>query len=982
MISKRKIAAMILFLLMSLFMFTFANPAGNPEENLIPEEEINEEEPTPVIPEPVTPPVVVIPPIVDDEELVLDTTAPIIVINGGDVIIRIGDTYIDQGATVTDDTDEDVSLVTSTNLSTNIRGSYIVTYNATDSSGNVATPQVRNVYVVDVSDLEAAIEEGTNVLDDTIEQDVSDELADLLDQLEDALLEGEDVISDLLSEQPIVDDATDIINDLLDQIYNLNFEVRFIDFNDELIESVTVKYKETAIAPSNPTRLGYTFTSWDSGYTNIMNNKTVKAVYSANTNTPYGYEIYLEDLEGNYDLSFVYERNGTTDTNAIITPEAFTGFRLNNDLSVLTGNINADGSLVLRAYYTREIYTLTYEVEDETIEPNTQTYKFESSVTPLDAPTKIGHTFNGWVGIPMSVTEDVTITGSFSINSYNAVFKINDEVYATVPFDFNEQIVAPAYEVPTGYTFSGWGTLPVMGSSNVEFNATLTINSYNAVFKINDEVYATVPFDFNEQIVAPAYEVPTGYTFSGWGTLPVMGSSNVEFNATLTINSYNAVFKINDELYATVPFDFNEQIVAPAYEVPTGYTFSGWGTLPVMGSSNVEFNATLTINSYNAVFKINDEVYATVPFDFSEQIVAPAYEVPTGYTFSGWGTLPVMGSSNVEFNATLTINSYNAVFKINDEVYATVPFDFNEQIVAPAYEVPTGYTFSGWGTLPVMGSSNVEFNATLTINSYNAVFKINDEVYATVPFDFNEQIVAPAYEVPTGYTFSGWGTLPVMGSSNVEFNATLTINSYNAVFKINDEVYATVPFDFNEQIVAPAYEVPTGYTFSGWGTLPVMGSSNVEFNATLTLNEVNLINLTATLVPINYIVGDAMGSLNVIAHYDNGTSLVLSSSEYVITRSFNSSAVTEVSDYVEVSYEGLTARAYYDVYANASSGFIRLTRQSGGIFVEYWPHASAKNQIDVYYIYSETPLSGTDIRGILLAILNGDKEELTMAEAR
>ena len=154
-----------------------------------------------------------------------------------------------------------------------------------------------------------------------------------------------------------------------------------------------------------------------------------------------------------------------------------------------------------------------------------------------------------------------------------------------------------------------------------------------------------------------------------------------------------------------------------------------------------------------------------------------------------------------------------------------------------------------------------------------------------------------------------------------------------------------------------------------------MGSSNVEFNATLTLNEVNLNRITATLAPINYLVGDAMGSLNVIAHYDDGTSLVLSSSEYVITRSFNSSAVTEVSDYVEVSYEGLTARAYYDVYANASSGFIRLTRQSGGIFVEYWPHSNSVKE--VYYIYSSTPLSGSKIETIVNDP-NGDKEELVM----
>ena len=64
------------------------------------------------------------------------------------------------------------------------------------------------------------------------------------------------------------------------------FEVRFVDWNDVLLKSEFVKYGDSATAPANPSRSGYTFTGWSpSTFNNIVSDLTVKAQYTLNDNS-------------------------------------------------------------------------------------------------------------------------------------------------------------------------------------------------------------------------------------------------------------------------------------------------------------------------------------------------------------------------------------------------------------------------------------------------------------------------------------------------------------------------------------------------------------------------------------------------------------------------------------------------------------------------------------------------------------------------
>ena len=107
---------------------------------------------------------------------VVDATAPVITLVGdAQITVEVGTTYTDLGATASDNSDGDITadIVTVNNVDTSVIGSYTVTYNVTDSSGNDATEVTRTVNVTDttapvitlVGDAQITVEVGTTYTD-------------------------------------------------------------------------------------------------------------------------------------------------------------------------------------------------------------------------------------------------------------------------------------------------------------------------------------------------------------------------------------------------------------------------------------------------------------------------------------------------------------------------------------------------------------------------------------------------------------------------------------------------------------------------------------------------------------------------------------------------------------------------------------------------------------------------------------------------
>jgi Bacterial Ig-like domain (group 2). len=63
------------------------------------------------------------------------------------------------------------------------------------------------------------------------------------------------------------------------------YTVTFKDWDEIVLKTQTVDEGGAATAPSNPTRVGYAFTSWDNAFNNVTSNLTVTAQYIKNRYT-------------------------------------------------------------------------------------------------------------------------------------------------------------------------------------------------------------------------------------------------------------------------------------------------------------------------------------------------------------------------------------------------------------------------------------------------------------------------------------------------------------------------------------------------------------------------------------------------------------------------------------------------------------------------------------------------------------------------
>lgn len=359
-----------------------------------------------------------------------------------------------------------------------------------------------------------------------------------------------DVSGKKLSEQGVVDAQTAAINAAVKGLEKMTYNATFYVDGAEY-RVVPTKVGEQIIAPENPTKEGFVFTGWDKEV-GVMGTEDVSfnAQFSAGE-VSYKVETYVMDVNGAYGAADVKVVPATTGAAVSVDPEAREGFTVAAD-SVLSGTVAADGSLVLKVYYSRNQYKLTVDGAESMV--------YYGAELNIAEPTKDHYTFAGWnVEVPATMpASDLTLVSQWTeegadYTAYDAAVKAAQAKKAEADYDKTYTAesraaldAALAIDV-ANKKYSEQADVDAATAAINDAVKALELMTYTANFYVNGQLYKAVTAKVGEQIIAPKDPSVDGYNFNGWDpAVGTMGTEDVRFDAIL-VASNSSIISVTPE---------------------------------------------------------------------------------------------------------------------------------------------------------------------------------------------------------------------------------------------------------------------------------------------------------------------------------------------------------------------------------------------------------------------------------------------------
>lgn len=335
-----------------------------------------------------------------------------------------------------------------------------------------------------------------------------------------------------------------------------SYHVTFVDYdNITILKEEDVLYQESATAPADPTREGYTFAGWDKDFSSITAATTIKATYTVNSYmvtvvAEHG-TVTAKDVENNpRDLSQPVEYGTVLLLTA--TPDANWLFDHWENYNYTTG-LTVTGNITVTAVFKKQSYTVTFMDYDNTVLKEEEVAHGESATAPAD-PTREGYTFAGWDKDFSNITDYTIVKATYTKNTYvvtivaehgtvDATDGDNNPIDLSQPIEYGKVIWLIA-NPDEGYELENWTNYnPVTGLTvmeNVTVTATFKQTMYHVIFvDYDDTVLKEEDVLYKATATAPADPTREGYTFTGWNQDFSSVTSNITVKATYTINMYS-----------------------------------------------------------------------------------------------------------------------------------------------------------------------------------------------------------------------------------------------------------------------------------------------------------------------------------------------------------------------------------------------------------------------------------------------------------
>ena len=352
--------------------------------------------------------------------------------------------------------------------------------------------------------------------------------------------------------------------------YTINTYLLTYTVDGETVKADSVVYGTAITALAEPTKEGYTFSGW-SEIPATMPAKDVKVTGSFTINK---YTLtYTVDGETYKTYELEYGAAITAENEPTKEGHTFCGW------SEIPETMPAK-DVTVAGTFTANTYKVTYILDGEVFKVEEVVYGTAIPTPDVPAKEGYNFSGWGEIPESMPA-HDVTLTGSYTINKdmkYNLIYMVDGVEYKRVTLSFGDAIVLEAEPTKEGHTFSGWSEVPeTMPLHNVTVTGSFTANSYTLIYILDGEIFKSEKVVFGTTIIAPEAPDKEGHTFVGWDKLPeTMPAKDVIVMGKYAVNTYKVYYYVGEELVHTEEVTYGEAIPEYIYEPEEGYTFVGW----------------------------------------------------------------------------------------------------------------------------------------------------------------------------------------------------------------------------------------------------------------------------------------------------------------------------------------------------------------------------------------------------------------------
>ena len=286
----------------------------------------------------------------------------------------------------------------------------------------------------------------------------------------------------------------------------------------------TINYGGNATAPTITANPGWTFTGWDTAFTNVTSNLTVTAQYNINT----------------YTITFNAGAHGTIASGTAVQTINYGGNAVAPTLTINPGWFfnswdksftNVTSNFTVNALFIPEIEVVTFApgMHGALLNGNTvQPLNYNGTAVAPIVTANPGWTFTGWDKPLNNINSYTLITAQYSQTQYTVTFVAGEHgnpekgnMLQTVTS--GADAAAPSIAAEPGWIFTGWDR----AFNNVTGDLTVTARYQQAVYTVTFDPgsHGTVTDGFAKQFIAygqdaiaPTVTAEPDWIFTGWDT--------------------------------------------------------------------------------------------------------------------------------------------------------------------------------------------------------------------------------------------------------------------------------------------------------------------------------------------------------------------------------------------------------------------------------------------------------------------------------